>query len=88
MSIPGGIDGLFNIFEVDSSTMAYDTQEMAQDIATYGLFSYEEFSEHVEINSLVFDAFNGQYLKVAMGKGLIDWQDIERLLNRYATLLS
>ena len=32
LSMPGGIEGLFNIFEVDTSTMSYDAEKMAEDI--------------------------------------------------------
>ena len=35
LSLPGGIDGLFNIFEVDSDTMKFDTEAMADDIEQY-----------------------------------------------------
>ena len=38
LSMPGGIDGLFNIFEVDVSTMKYDAETMAEDIKKHGLY--------------------------------------------------
>lgn len=88
LSMPGGIEGLFNIFEVDSATMKYDAEAMAEDIATYGLFTYEEFSSLVEISQDVFDAFGGQYMKVAIGKGQIDMQTIATLLDRYSEFLN
>lgn len=72
LSMPGGIDGLFNIFAVDAETMKYDESAMAADIERYGLFTYEEFAELVPVSEEVFNAFNGRYLKVAIGKGLID----------------
>jgi hypothetical protein len=31
------------------------------------------------------DAFNGQYLKISIGKGLIDIEDLAALIERYAT---
>ncbi|MGN0818669.1 MAG: InlB B-repeat-containing protein, partial [Candidatus Coproplasma sp.] len=82
LSMPGGISGLFNIFEVDAETMRYDEELFAQDIQTYGLFTYEDFEDM--ISEEVFEAFNGQYLKVAIGKGLLDWQSIEELIERYS----
>ena len=88
LSMPGGIDGLFNIFEVDAETMQYDETLMQADIAQYGLFTYEEFAELVPISEAAFDAFNGQYLKVAIGKGLIDIEAIQGLVSRYAEYLS
>ena len=33
---------------------------------------------------ILFDAVNGQYLKVAIGKGLISINDIVKLAERYA----
>ena len=88
LSMPGGIEGMFNIFEVDAETMKYDEAQMQADIAQYGLFTYEEFAELFPISEEVFEAFNGQYLKVAMGKGLIDAEGLQALIERYAEFLS
>jgi len=84
LSMPGGIEGLFNIFEVDKQTMTYDLQAMAADIEEYGLFTYEEFYEIYPISEEVFEAFNGEYLKVAIGKGLITYERIAELIERYS----
>lgn len=84
LSIPGGISGLFNYLSVDSETMTINQEALAEDIEQYGVFTYEEFSELVTITPEVFDAFNGQYLKIAMGKGMITIDEIQSLLNRYA----
>ena len=35
------------------------------------------------VSEVLFNAFNGQYLKVAIGKGIIDWERIKDLINRY-----
>ncbi len=59
-----------------------------RNIQTYGLFSYEEFYELVPVSEEVFEAFNGQYLKVAIGKGLIDIEGIVALVERYAEYLA
>lgn len=88
LSMPGGIEGLFNIFEVDAETMKYDEVQMQADIAQYGLFTYEEFAEQFPITEEAFEAFNGKYLKVAIGKGLIDEEDLQTLIERYAEFLS
>ena len=84
LSMPGGIDGLFNIFAVDAETMKYDESAMAANIERYGLFTYEEFAELVPVSEEVFNAFNGRYLKVAIGKGLIDTDRLLSLAQRYA----
>ena len=61
---------------------------MQADIAQYGLYTYEEFAQLFPVSEEVFEAFNGQYLKVAMGKGLIDAGRLEELVERYAEYLS
>lgn len=84
LSMPGATEGLINIFEVDPTTMKYDETAMATDVAQYGLFTYEEFYSLVPVPEYVFNAFNGQYLKVAIGKGLITIGQINELFVKYA----
>ncbi len=84
LSMPGGISGLFNVFEVDTDTMTYDSAKMQADIEKYGLFTYADFE--TLIPQYMYDAFNGDWLKVAIGKGLITWEDIQTLAERYAPL--
>lgn len=88
LSMPGGIEGMFNIFEVDEETMKYDEAQMQADIAQYGLFTYEEFAQIVPVTEDVFEAFNGQYMKVAIGKGLITETRLLGLAQRYAEYLT
>lgn len=87
LSIPGGITGLFNIFDVDQDTMKIDVEAMEQDIAQYGLFTYEEFSALMPITEEAFNALNGQYLKIAIGKGLTTVERLAALAERYAEYL-
>lgn len=84
LSMPGATEGLINIFEVDSETMTYNQQAFANDIETYGLFTYEEFYELIPVPEEVFNAFNGQYMKVAFGKGLLTENDLAELYGRYS----
>lgn len=84
LSMPGGIAGMFNIFDVDGQTMTIDEEALTEDIATYGTFTYEEFYELYPIPEEVFEAYNGRYLKVAIGKGLITYERIGELIERYA----
>lgn len=86
LSMPGGIGGLFNIFEVDAETMTYDAEGMAADIEEYGLYTYEELNALVPVPEIMFDAVNGQYLKVAVGKGMITLEQIGELVDRYSDL--
>ena len=84
LSMPGGIGGMFNIYDVVATEMKYDQTAMQEDIATYGLFTYEEFCEELgEIPETAFVALGGEHLKVAMGKGLINREKILALIEQY-----
>lgn len=84
LSVPAGITGLINIFDVDVQSMRYDGDKMQADIARYGLMTPDEFE--LVVPDIMFDAFNGQYIGVALGKGLISLEDITYLVTRYAPL--
>lgn len=84
LSMPGATEGFINIFEVNGTLMKYDEEQMAEDIAEYGLFTYEEFNEIISVPEIIFNAFNGQYLKVSVGKGLITLDQIRVLIERYS----
>lgn len=88
LSMPGGIDGLFNIFEVDAETLKYDKIAMQSDIEQFGLYTHEEFNDILPVSEVVFNAFNAKYLKVAIGKGLIDVDTLESLIKLYSKFLS
>ena len=85
LSIPGGITGLFNYLEIDSETMTVNQEALQRDIEQYGLFTYEELATLVTITPEVFEAFNGQYLKIAIGKGMLTIDDIQTMLNTYSS---
>ena len=80
ISLPAGIEGLFNIFEFGEN-LTYDQELMQKDIETYGLFTYEDFAEYVDYE--VYCLFPAQYFKVAIGKGLITFEEIEELIYYY-----
>lgn len=84
LSMPGATSGLINIFEVDGETMQINQEQYLADIATYGLFTYEEFAELYPIPEEMFNAVNGQYLKVSIGKGLIDYETLGILIETYS----
>ncbi len=84
LSMPGGISGLFNIFDVNSETMKYDEAQMQADIEAYGLLDIEAFGGM--ITEEMFEAFNGKYLGIAVGKGNLTWEYIVYLAERYAPL--
>ena len=84
LSMPGGTAGLINIFDVDSETLQIDQEQYLLDVQTYGLFTYEEFAELYPISEQMFNAVNGQYLKVAIGKGLIDYETLGEMIETYS----
>jgi len=87
LSMPGGIAGLFNIFEIDPETMEIDQEAYLADIAEYGLFTYEEFLEILDVPEEIFDIFQAKYFKVAIGKGLLDADRLMELITRYGGIL-
>ena len=83
LSMPGGVGGLFNIFDVDADTMMYDMEALAKDIETYGLFTYEELNAIVELPEEMFNAAGGAYLKISIGKGNLSMDELIYMINRY-----
>lgn len=78
LSVSGYTGGLLNIFEIDKNTMAYNQVQKEQDIAKYGLFTYQDFSSLIQEE--VFELYNAKYLKVALGKNHVTWEDIYYLI--------
>lgn len=72
-SIPGDITGLVNYFEYDAD-LKYNEEAMQRDIEKYGLYSYEDFSDY--ISESAFDSSPAVFLKVAVGKGMITFEEI------------
>ena len=84
LGMPGGVEGFFNVFEYGED-MAYDPVKKAEDIAKYGLYTYEDVSGLISREA--FDLLPIPYLKVAVGKGIIAWEDIVRMARMFADLL-
>ena len=80
LSMPGGIEGLFNIFEFGDN-LTYDQEQMQKDIETYGLYTYDDFDEYISYE--VYSMFPAPYLKVAVGKGLTTFEDIVDMIYLY-----
>ena len=59
--------------------MKYDKASMEADIKKYGLYTYEEFKDVLSLEQ--FEALNLKYFKVAVGKGIITYDDILYLIN-------
>ena len=84
LSMPGGVGGLFNIFEVDPETMTYDYEQIEKDIETYGLYTYEELNAICPLSEEMFNAAGGAYLKISIGKGNLTIQELIDMINRYS----
>ena len=84
--MPGGIEGLINILK-SLRHNKIDQDAYLTDIAEYGLFTYEEFAQLINVPEEMFDAFQAKYLKVAIGKGHITLEDILALIMQYGKWL-
>ena len=84
LSMPGGVGGLFNIFEVDPETMTYNYEQLEKDIETYGLFTYEELNEICPLSEDMFNAAGGAYLKISIGKGNLTMEELVYMITRYS----
>ena len=75
------VEGWFDYFVIGDD-MKYDEAQMQTDIAKYGLYTYEDFV-HTGITYEQFLAFNGPYLKVLVGRGVLTFERIEALIGQY-----
>lgn len=80
LSMPGATECFVNIFPYDND-LKYDEAVMADYIEKYGLFTYDDFKDYVPYE--FYSAFPAQYLKIQIGKGVITFDDILSLINRY-----
>ncbi len=81
LSIGGGLAGLFNIFDYDSKTFAFDKGKMQADIQKYGLLTYKDFERFFP--NEIYDLLPCKYLGVSIGKGLITWNVFESYVNKW-----
>ncbi len=75
-------EGWFDYFTIGDN-MKYDEQLMMLDIAKYGLYSYDDFKDYVTYEQFI--AFDGPYLKVLVGKGIL--KSYDEILNIIAVKL-
>ena len=80
LNIPADNDPFINTF-VMNSNLKYDEELMAQDIDTYGLYTYEDFRPYISED--IYYAYNGQYIKVAVGKGHTTFDRVLELIEKY-----
>ncbi len=75
-------DELINVFELDENMMIDQAKKQA-DIDKYGLCDYETSIWKDYVSYEVFLAFNGQYVNVAIGKGLVTQEYVIYLIETY-----
>ena len=81
LSTSAYLDPLLNVFDINEDTLAYDAELVQKDIETYGLYTYADFEGL--ISEEAFELYNAAYLKIAVGKGYITWDDILELIDIY-----
>lgn len=77
LTAPGLYNRLMNIFEYDYN-MTVDVAKKQEDIEKYGLYDYSVFEEYVSYE--IYQAFNGQYFRVAVEKGIITLDEIIQII--------
>ncbi len=80
LSIPGDIEGFYNIFEYGKD-LKYDEEKKRADIEKYGLFTYEDLKDYVSEEE--FNNYPAAYLKVSIGKGLLTFNKLQYYIDRY-----
>lgn len=71
---------LFSFLEIGEN-MQYDMEALQKDIDAYGLYTYEDWSDYLTYEQYV--AFNVAYLKIAVGKGYVDRDELLNLIYTY-----
>ena len=70
-------------FDVNDSYQ-YDPSAKANDISTYGLYTYDDFRD--ELSESQFVATNGAYWKVAVGKGYVTEEYVHEVIALFKSL--
>ena len=78
LSMPGGITGLFNIFDYDENLKFVNMEE---ELEEYGVFTYEDFAEFMDEETFLL--YPIPHLKVALAKGIINEDMMLYLIARY-----
>ena len=80
--MPGGIEGIFNIFEYGDD-LVYDEEKMQADIEKYGLWTYEDLCDYIDYETWCHFEVPAKYFGVAIGKGMVTFDDILYYIQRY-----
>ncbi len=71
------IEGIVNYFDFNADG-SWDLEAMNNDIAMYGLYSYEDFAEY--ISEEAYMSSPSVYLKAAVEKGYMEYEDIVSII--------
>lgn len=85
LSMPGGITGLFNIFEYENESLKYNIKKKNDDIRKYGLLDYSSFDKY--LSKELYDKLPCKYMAISIGKGFISWNTIQSYIDRWARRL-
>lgn len=85
LSMPGGIDGCFNIFDYDDN-LKYDVDDYNDSISKYGLMQYEECEKFIP--RFVFDSLPMKYMNVAIGKGLLTMETLKEYMEHFYSIMN
>lgn len=73
-------EDFYNWIEM-AGKLHYDVEQFQKDIATYGLYTYDDFKDYVTCEQFI--EWNGAYLKVAVEKGHFTFEYILELIEMY-----
>ncbi len=80
LSVTHVLVDVINTFDFGEG-LTYDQEKMQADIATYGLYTYDEWVQYCDIS--VFEQYNIPVMKVGISKGLYTQEYIVGLINKY-----
>lgn len=86
LSMPGGITGLFNIFEYENESLKYNIKKKNEDIKKYGLLDYSSFDKY--LSKELYDKLPCKYMAISIGKGFKSWNIIQSYIDRWARRIS
>ena len=79
--VEDSVDPIRDINIINLELILADMESVQKDIETYGLYTYADFEGL--ISEEAFELYNAAYLKVAVEKGYITWDDILDLIDIY-----
>lgn len=85
LTLPGRLEGLINYFEYNDD-MSYNIDYMEEMKNTYGFFTYNDLKDY--FTEEVFYALPMKYAKVAIGKGMITFEEFIALINDHLRYMS